>query len=148
MKKDQQTLEQQYRAGERDQMLRAVDYKNQQDRSTMENYRNQQRMFGEQAQNMIDQRNRQMADMKNNESMADKAFIENNNQMARAMADQKAMIKKTQQQVLRDGNLEMMRMRKEMEQNDVANRREKASTTIGPVGDGYQQQLANMQRAD
>ena len=35
-----------------------------------------------------------------------------------------------------------------MEQNDVANRREKASTTIGPVGDGYQQQLANMQRAD
>ena len=81
----------------------------------MENYRNQQRMFGEQAQNMIDQRNRAMADMRNNESMADKAFIENNNQMARAMADQKAMIKKTQQQVLRDGNLEMMRMKKEMD---------------------------------
>ena len=54
-------------------------------------------MFGEQAQSMIDQKNRAMADMKNNESMADKAFIENNNQMARAMAEQKAMIKKTQQ---------------------------------------------------
>ena len=97
---------------------------------------------------MIDQKNRAMADMRNNESMADKAFIENNNAMARAMADQKAMIKKTQQQVLRDGNLEMMRMKKEMEHNDMANRREKTSTTIGPVGDGYQQQLANMQRAD
>ena len=81
----------------------------------MENYRNQQRMFGEQAQTMIDQRNRAMADMRNNESLADRAFIENNNQMARAMADQKAMIKKTQQQVLRDGNLEMIRMRKEMD---------------------------------
>ena len=69
---------------------------------------------------MIDQKNRAMADMRNNESLADKAFIENNNAMARAMADQKAMIKKTQQQVLRDGNLEMMRMKKEMEQQDVA----------------------------
>ena len=105
----------------------------------MENYRNQQKMFGEQAQSMIDQKNRAMADMKNNESMADKAFIENNNQMARAMAEQKAMIKKTQQQVLRDGNLEMMRMKKEMDSYDTANRKEKASTTIGPVGDGYQQ---------
>ena len=65
---------------------------------------------------MIDQKNRANADMRNNESMADKAFIENNNQMAKALADQKLMIKKTQQQVLRDGNLEMMRMRKEMEQ--------------------------------
>ena len=36
-------LEQQYRAGERDQMLRAVDYKNQQDRNSLENYRNQQK---------------------------------------------------------------------------------------------------------
>ena len=42
----------------------------------------------------------------------------------------------------------MMRMKKEMDSYDTANRKEKASTTIGPVGDGYQQQLANMQRAD
>ena len=27
-------------------------------------------------------------------------------------------------------------------------RKEKAGTTIGAVGDGYQQQLANMQKAD
>ena len=95
-------------------MLRAVDYKSQQDRNQLENFRNQQKAFGQEAQNMIDMKNRAMADMRNNESMADKAFIDNNNQMAKALADQKLMIKKTQQQVLRDGNLEMMRMKREL----------------------------------
>ena len=58
------------------------------------------------------------------------------------------MIKKTQQQVLREGNLELMKNRKELEEYEQAARKEKASTTIGALGDGYQQQLANMQKAD
>ena len=45
----------------------------------MENYRMQQKLFGSEAQSLIDQRNRAAAEMKNNESAADKAFIENNN---------------------------------------------------------------------
>ena len=48
------------------------------------------------------------------------------------------MIKKTQQQVLREGNLELMKNRKELEEYELAARKEKASTTIGAVGDGYQ----------
>ena len=79
MKRDQENLEKAYRAGERDQMLRAVDYKQMQDRNQMENYRMQQKLFGSEAQSLIDQRNRAAAEMKNNESAADKAFIEINN---------------------------------------------------------------------
>ena len=48
------------------------------------------------------------------------------------------MIKKTQQQVLREGNLELMKNRKELDEYEQANRKEQASTTIGAIGDGYQ----------
>lgn len=73
----------------------------------------QQKLFGAEAQSLIDQRNRAVADMKNNESAADKAFIDHSNQLAKAMADQKALIKKTQQQVIREGNLELMKNKRE-----------------------------------
>ena len=53
------------------------------------------------------------------------------------MADQKNMIKRTQQQILYDANVEQVRQKKEMEAYDKAGRTEKTSTTIGPVGDGY-----------
>ena len=64
------------------------------------------------------------------------------------MAEQKALIKKTQQQVLLDANLEQMRQKKEMDAADLFQRKSSGSTTIGPIGDGYQMQLARMQARD
>lgn len=49
LKREQENLERAYRAGERDQMLRAVDYKQMQDRNQMENHRMQQKLFGAEA---------------------------------------------------------------------------------------------------
>ena len=57
-KQDQSNLEKQYREGERDFMLRAVEAKAAQDRNQMEHYRNQQKLFADQAQQLIDQKNR------------------------------------------------------------------------------------------
>ena len=57
-------------------------------------------------------------------------------------------MKKAQQQLFREGNLGLMKNRKEQNDFDFMARKEKTNTTIGAIGDGYQQQLLNMQKAD
>ena len=65
-------------------------------------------MFGEAAQNLINQKNQHRSMEARNMKMADKQLIDMDNARAQQIADQQQAIRDQQRRIMRDENLQLM----------------------------------------